>query len=77
MAKAAQSADSASNLAIRELQPLIRLREAKNWARIGFQTFSKMQSAYLVELYGAEALKKKDFLNDFYADAVQLRHDSV
>eukprot|EP00354_Favella_ehrenbergii_P008656 CAMPEP_0170453130 /NCGR_PEP_ID=MMETSP0123-20130129/1808_1 /TAXON_ID=182087 /ORGANISM="Favella ehrenbergii, Strain Fehren 1" /LENGTH=36 /DNA_ID= /DNA_START= /DNA_END= /DNA_ORIENTATION= len=36
-----------------------------------------MQSAYLVELYGAEALQKKDFLNDFYADAVQLRHDSV
>ena len=36
-----------------------------------------MQSANIVELYGAEALQRKDFLNDYYADAVQLRHDSV
>ena len=36
-----------------------------------------MQSANIVELYGAEALQKKDFLNDYYADAVHLRHDSV
>lgn len=36
-----------------------------------------MQSANIVELYGAEALQRKDFLNDYYTDAVQLRHDSV
>ena len=29
-----------------------------------------MQQANLVELYGGDALAKKDFLNDFYAEAV-------
>lgn len=33
--------------------------------------------AIFVELYGAEALSKRDFINDFYADAISLRHDSV
>ena len=63
--------------AIQQLVPLLRLREAKNWATIGFKSFSKMLSAILIELYGRDAVTKRDCLNDFYSDAIGMREEGV
>lgn len=59
------------------LVPLVHLREAKNWSAIGFKAFSNIQLASFVALFGSDALQTKDVLNDFHAEVVSLRHDSV
>ena len=62
---------------LKPLLPLIKLRQAKNWATIGFKTLSALEQGSLLQLFGADALQQRDILNDFYAEVVESRLDSV
>ena len=39
------------------LLPLVKLREAKNWATIGFKTLARIQTQTLIQLFGRVALE--------------------
>ena len=74
---AAKAYDSPNEAAILGLTPLIKLREVNNWSVIGFKSFAKTQASIFIELFGGSVLGRKDCLNDFYADAISMRHESV
>lgn len=56
---------------------MVKLREAENWAQIGFKTLSQIQYVNLLKIFGKDGVQSRDVLNSLYAELINHRFESA